>query len=170
MAKRTLRSAMFLVALATPISASHSEERDTTAVMQPTFTAKFAPYRALPETPVPGPRSVDLETFDPPIEAEPAATRLGSGVASYYGRKFHGRRTASGERFDMHDLTAAHKTLPFGTRVLVTNPHTGQSVTVRINDRGPFTPGRTIDLSRAAAEQIGIIRRGHGTVELARLD
>ncbi len=70
----------------------------------------------------------------------------------------------------MHALTAAHKTLPFGTMVEVTNPRTGKSVTVRINDRGPFTPGRTIDLSRAAAEQIGLVRRGHGTVELARLD
>lgn len=113
--------------------------------------------------------AVDLETFEPPLEDERAGRSLGSGVASYYGRKFHGRRTASGERFDMGAMTAAHRTLPFGSLVRVTNPSTGQSVTVRINDRGPFSRNRTIDLSRAAAEQIGLVRRGHGTVELELL-
>ena len=67
----------------------------------------------------------------------------------------------------MRAMTAAHRTLPFGSLVQVTNPRTGRSVTVRINDRGPFARGRTIDLSRAAAEEIGLIARGHGTVELA---
>jgi rare lipoprotein A len=113
--------------------------------------------------------AVDLDSFDPPLDTAPVAQSLGSGVASYYGRQFHGRPTASGERFDMRELTAAHKTLPFGTRVLVTNPQNGRSVTVRINDRGPYAHGRTIDLSRAAAEQIGLVARGHGTVELAIL-
>ena len=170
MANRTLLSVTFLAALALPASAGHSEESEPMATVQPTFSSHFAPYRELPDAPEPGPRVVDLDTFEPPIEEAPASTSLGSGVASYYGRRFHGRRTANGERFDMHALTAAHKTLPFGTRVLVTNPRTGKSVTVRINDRGPFTPGRTIDLSRAAADQIGIIQRGHGTVELFLLD
>jgi len=78
------------------------------------------------------------------------------GIASYYGKKFHGRKTASGEIFDMYKLTAAHKTLPFGTRVLVTNIKNGRSVTVRINDRGPFMKGRIIDLSYEAARRIGI--------------
>jgi rare lipoprotein A len=82
------------------------------------------------------------------------------GVASWYGAQHHGRRTASGEVFDMNALTAAHKTLPFGTRVRVHNPASGQAVVVRINDRGPFTPGRVIDLSRAAADRIGLIRAG----------
>ena len=120
----------------------------------------------------PSAHAVDLDTFDAPIEPEPETTgqSLGTGIASYYGRKFHGRRTANGERFDMHGYTAAHKTLPFGTKLLVTNPRTGKSVTVRVNDRGPFTPGRTIDLSRAAAEDLGIVRAGHGRVELALLD
>ena len=67
-------------------------------------------------------------------------------------------------------LTAAHKTLPFGTKLKVTNARSGKSVVVRINDRGPFHGGRTIDLSRAAAEEIGIVNRGHGEVELALLD
>lgn len=78
------------------------------------------------------------------------------GIASYYGKKFHGRKTANGEIFDMYKLTAAHKTLPFGTRVLVTNIKNGRSVTVRINDRGPFVKGRIIDLSYEAARRIGI--------------
>ncbi len=79
-----------------------------------------------------------------------------SGVASWYGGKFHGRKTASGERYNQNGMTAAHKTLPFGTRVQVTNTRTGNSVVVRINDRGPFVKGRVIDLSRAAASQLGV--------------
>lgn len=74
-------------------------------------------------------------------------------IASWYGPGFHGRTTASGERFNQHAMTAAHKTLPFGTRVRVT--HKGKSVVVRINDRGPFIKGRTIDLSKGAARAIG---------------
>ncbi|MBX7457190.1 septal ring lytic transglycosylase RlpA family protein [Qipengyuania sp. 1NDH17] len=170
MANRALRSVLFLAALALPSTAGHSQDSDTTAIVQPTFSSQFAPYRELPDTPEPGAHAVDLDSFEPPVEAEPAGTSLGNGVASYYGKRFHGRRTANGERFDMHAMTAAHRTLPFGSRVLVTNPSTGKSVVVRINDRGPFTRGRTIDLSRAAAEEIGIVRRGHGTVELALLD
>ena len=100
----------------------------------------------------------------------PSVRAIGSGVASFYGAELHGRRTASGERFDMHAHTAAHRTLPFGTRVLVTNPATGRSVTVRINDRGPFHGGRLIDLSRAAANEIGLVARGHGRVELSLLE
>ena len=90
-----------------------------------------------------------------------------SGAASWYGPGFHGKRTASGERFDTNHLTAAHKTLPFGTQVLVTNERTGQSVVVRINDRGPYAHGRVIDLSKAAAEAVGI--SGVGKVTLAVL-
>lgn len=90
------------------------------------------------------------------------------GIASWYGDRHHGRRTASGEVFDMNALTAAHKTLPFGTRVRVRHLATGLEVTVRINDRGPFTGGRIIDLSRAAAERIGLIRAGVSPVVLLR--
>ena len=170
MANRAFRSILFLAALALPGTAGHSEGSDSTAIVQPTFSGEFAPYRELPDAPEPGALAVDLDTFEPPIEEAPASTSLGSGVASYYGKRFHGRRTANGERFDMHGYTAAHRTLPFGSKVIVTNPATGRSVTVRINDRGPFTRGRTIDLSRRAAEDIGLIARGHGTVELALLD
>ena len=106
---------------------------------------------------------------DPSIVAppEPVASGLGSGVASWYGPGFAGRKTASGERFDPSQLTAAHRTLPFGSKVRVT--HNGRSVVVRINDRGRFHGGRVIDLSQAAAEELGLRRAGSGRVELALL-
>ena len=88
------------------------------------------------------------------------------GAASFYGKRFNGRRTANGERFDMGDMTAAHRTLPFGTKVKVTNRKNGRSVVVRINDRGPFHGGRVIDLSRGAASRIGMIQDGVARVEL----
>jgi rare lipoprotein A len=89
------------------------------------------------------------------------------GMASFYGRGLHGRRTASGERFDRKALTAAHRTLPFGTLVEVENLNTGRSVVVRINDRGPFTRGRIIDLSEAAGGAIGL--RGVAPVRITPL-
>ena len=93
-----------------------------------------------------------------------------TGEASWYGPGFYGNRTASGEIYRPGTMTAAHRTLPFGTLVEVTNPSSGKSVTVRINDRGPFHGNRVIDVSRAAASQLGLIRRGHGTVPLAILE
>ncbi len=92
-----------------------------------------------------------------------ASPRLGSeesGLASWYGRAHHGRRTASDEVFDMHALTAAHRTLPFGTRVRVTHAETGRAVEVRINDRGPWKDGRVIDLSYEAARRLGAVAAG----------
>jgi rare lipoprotein A len=88
------------------------------------------------------------------------------GLASWYGDKFHGRLTASGEVYDMHQLTAAHKTLPLGTVVKVTRPENGKSVEVRVNDRGPFVAGRVIDLSRAAAKVLGLGGEGLARVRL----
>jgi rare lipoprotein A len=82
------------------------------------------------------------------------------GTASWYGPKFHGKKTASGEIFDMYELTAAHKTLPLGTMCVVTNRQNGKSVTVRINDRGPYIEGRVIDLSYAAAMVIDMVESG----------
>lgn len=81
-------------------------------------------------------------------------------VASWYGEQFSGRKTASGVRFDPRGLTAAHKTLPLGTRIRVTNPRTGASVLVTVNDRGPYIGRRELDLSRAAAREVGILSRG----------
>ncbi|MGE8496258.1 MAG: septal ring lytic transglycosylase RlpA family protein [Pseudomonas sp.] len=91
------------------------------------------------------------------------------GKASYYGARHHGNKTANGERFDQNALTAAHRNLPFGTRVQVTNLNNGKSVVVRINDRGPFAKGRIIDLSRRAAEQIDMIRAGIVPVRVEQL-
>jgi rare lipoprotein A (peptidoglycan hydrolase) len=89
-----------------------------------------------------------------------------SGIASYYGRTFHRKKTASGERFNMYAFTAAHKTLPFGTRVKVTNVENGRSVIVRINDRGPHKKGRVLDLSLGAARKIGMVSAGTARVRI----
>src|SRR4051794_21659710 len=104
-----------------------------------------------------------------PFAAKPAPTKLAAptdssvGMASFY--KYEAK-TASGERSNPSELTAAHRTLPFGTRLRVTNVATGQSVTVRVNDRGPFIPGRVVDVSRSAAEAIGMVDRGIAKVKL----
>ncbi len=93
-----------------------------------------------------------------------AETQVAShGLASFYTE---GTQTASGERFDTHELTAAHRTLPFGTRLRVTNVATGRSVTVRVNDRGPFIPGRVVDVSHSAAETLGMVGGGIAKVKL----
>ena len=92
------------------------------------------------------------------------------GIASWYGREFEGRPTASGEIFDSSLLTAAHPSLPFGTRLVVTNQHNNKSVTVRVNDRGPFVPARIIDISRAAAERLDMIVTGTAPVSIVSID
>ena len=88
------------------------------------------------------------------------------GLASWYGRKFHGQRTSSGEIYDMYAMTAAHPTLPIPSYARVTSAATGRSVVVRVNDRGPFHARRVVDLSRAAAAELGLVRRGRGQVRL----
>jgi peptidoglycan lytic transglycosylase len=99
-----------------------------------------------------------------PAAAKPAATTDGSvGIASFYK---YDSKTASGEQFNPSDLTAAHRTLPFGTRLRVTNVATGQTVTVRVNDRGPFIAGRVVDVSHSAAEVLGMVDRGITKVKL----
>lgn len=95
----------------------------------------------------------------------PAATKL-AGTASWYGRHWEGRLTASGARFDPHRLTAAHRSLPLNTRVRVTNLENAKSVTVLINDRGPYVAGRVIDLSTAAARRLGMIKEGLAPVRI----
>ena len=96
---------------------------------------------------------------------ERTATKISTGVVSWYGDKFHGRKTASGERYDKHELTAAHKSLPFGTKVKVTNIRNGKSVVVEINDRGPYAKSRVLDLSQAAFSEIGHTNTGVMKVE-----
>jgi rare lipoprotein A len=92
------------------------------------------------------------------------------GTASWYGPGFHGRKTASGERFDSNDMTAAHRSLPFGTRLRVVNETNGRSVVVRVNDRGPFAHRRIIDLAKGPAQALGLTSAGTGYVSLHRLE
>ncbi len=97
-------------------------------------------------------------------------SEIGNGMASYYGNELAGNRTASGEAFDPNQMTAAHRTLAFGSKVRVTNLTNGQSVIVRINDRGPFGRGRVIDVSQAAAREIGMHRSGTARVRMTLVD
>ena len=104
---------------------------------------------------------------DPKVERESAAAEvLGEGLASYYASSLHGRPTANGERYDRGALTAAHRSLRFGTCVTVVNVENGRTVQVRVNDRGPFAKGRVIDVSEAAAERLGLIGPGLARVRL----
>jgi rare lipoprotein A len=105
----------------------------------------------------------------PPLEKIPELPQspmVETGLASWYGPRFHGKRTASGEVFNQNDFTAAHRTLPWGSKVKITNVANGKSVEVRINDRGPFGKGRIIDVSRAAARALGIVGSGITTVRI----
>lgn len=125
-----------------------------------------------PDTTSDEPR-LDPLTSDDAASATPACACGGTfrqtGMATWYGKRFHGRRTASGERYDMHALTAAHRTLPLGACVRVTALGGARSVIVRINDRGPFVRGRIIDLSYAAAQALGVGSAGSAQVTLERV-
>ena len=111
--------------------------------------------------------SITGSISQPNIEAGNAFQR---GTASWYGPGFHGRKTASGERFNSYDMTAAHRSLPFGTRLKVTNETNGRSVVVRVNDRGPFAHRRIIDLAKGPAQALGLTNAGTAYVSLQRLD
>jgi len=112
------------------------------------------------------PYTVFGRTYVPVVNKQPTRER---GLASWYGRKFHGQKTASGETYDMFAMTAAHKTLPIPSYARVTHLKNGRSVVVRVNDRGPFHSDRIIDLSYAAAARIGIVEAGSGLVEVERI-
>lgn len=106
-------------------------------------------------------------TPEPPPTAPRSQPGPGEvGLASFYGHRFHGRVTASGARYDMHAMTCAHRTAPFGTRLRVTDLETGRSVVVTVTDRGPFRRGRIVDLSLAAAKRLGIVERGLARVRV----
>jgi rare lipoprotein A len=116
------------------------------------------------QRPAPQPAPAPTPAVSAPAPAAPTFTQ--QGVASWYGKSHNGRRTASGETYDMNDLTAAHRTLPFGTVVRVTRLDNGRSVKVRINDRGPYARSRIIDLSAQAAQDIGITENGIARVKI----
>ncbi len=109
-----------------------------------------------------------LQTQEPPgVEETPPGE---TWVASYYGKGFHGRRTASGEVYNQYAMTCAHKTLPFQTLLKITNPRNGKNVIVRVTDRGPFKRGRDLDLSYGAAKEIGMLAAGVMKVEVVKLE
>ncbi len=112
------------------------------------------------------PYTVDGKRYEPLVSHEGFVQQ---GIASWYGRDFHGKRTSNGERYDMHAMTAAHKTLPLGVYVKVRNVENGHEAVVRVNDRGPFVKGRIIDLSYAAAKKLGIDAAGTGRVHIEAL-
>jgi rare lipoprotein A len=112
------------------------------------------------------PYSVNGRRFDP-LPSHKGFSQ--QGLASWYGRDFHGKKTSSGEIYDMHAMTAAHKTLPMGTLVKVTNKDNGREAVVRINDRGPFVRGRIIDVSYAAAKRLGLVNTGTAPVRIEAL-
>ena len=108
----------------------------------------------------------DARIATKPAQAKVHPGHRQRGIASYYGPRFEGKKTASGEPFDSRKMTAAHRTLPLGTRVRVTDNETGRTVVVRVNDRGPYVPGRAIDLSRGAGRALGMISEGLADVTI----
>lgn len=112
-------------------------------------------FPAAGQTPAPAANATAAKTSD-----------VQEGLAAFYGTRLNGRKTASGEKYDQNAMTAAHRTLPFGTRVRVTNARNSRSVEVRINDRGPTQPNRIVDLSQAAATKLGMLRAGNVPVRL----
>ena len=149
-------AAGLLAACAQSSSVSHRSERG--AIRQ----ASLEPDRVL--SPVTTRRQVSVVRRDTPLaRSDAAATGASSGMASFYTE---GTRTASGEKFNTLELTAAHPTLPFGTKLRVTNVNTGRAVTVRVNDRGPYVAGRVVDVSYSAADALGMVGKGVAKVKL----
>jgi rare lipoprotein A len=151
-----------------PLSAEQQPTRFAGLPEKAAITAAQIKAARTPPKPPSRPRPQRARTRAP---APPAASSVGGGglhwKASWYGPGFAGHRTASGEVFDPGALTAAHKTLPFGTRLLIRNPDTGRSVWVRVNDRGPYAGGRDLDLSQGSAEAIGLGGVGEVIVRIA---
>jgi rare lipoprotein A len=138
--------------------------RDTAASASSASMVSTSPK----QTPLVAVQDAVKNVLNSALETVQSNSLVEAGMASWYGAAFQGRRTASGERFDMNQLTAAHKTLPLGTVVQVRNPLNGKTVDVTINDRGPFIKGRVIDLSYRAALALGIVQAGRLPVEVHR--
>jgi rare lipoprotein A len=154
---RFFRLTVILAGAATLAACGQSPVRTSRSDLRPTATRQAAIEH-------PRPRVVSVVRRVPAPDRS-AATQGATphGIASFYTE---GTKTASGEKFNTNELTAAHPTLPFGTKLRVTNTHTGRSVTVRVNDRGPYVPGRVVDVSYAAAESLGMVNRGVAPVKL----
>lgn len=149
-------SSLFTAALATSVALAQTAAPAAPAAAQTAPAAATAAPAAAPKA-------------EAKAAAAPSGDHAMSGKVAYYGAKFNGRKTASGERFNANAMTMAHKTLPFGTMVRVTNVKTKKSVVVRVNDRGPSTPDRMGDLTRAAAVKVGAIKAGFAEVTLTKV-
>ena len=144
---------------------SHAVSHSGIFPASPSVPASLPATQSQPTPPSP-PNTTNTPGGDPLVIIPQSPQPTQTGLASWYGPRFHGRRTANGEVYNQHALTAAHKTLPLGSRAVVTNLNTGQSIEVRINDRGHFIEGRVIDLSRAAARLVGVLRPGVAPVKV----
>lgn len=138
----------------------------------PRFATKTSPPPPRAESPKEQPASDQTAVEEPRSSRNPTGKILLTleGVASYYADDYHGKQTSSGETYDMNDLTAAHRTFPFGTKVRVTNLVNNKTVVVRVTDRGPFKEGRIIDVSLAAAKELDLIAKGTAKVKLEVLE
>lgn len=159
--KNMIKHAMIIIAMLTPIDSiasvhSHSNTPSSTLKHKADKKKSFKKNKVY----------IDKRTIKSKKRLATKIKRIETGNASWYGKQFLGRKTASGERFVKHKLTAAHKTLPLGSVVKITNTTTNEEVIVRINDRGPYTKGRIIDLSPAAAKQIGVMSKGVAHIKL----
>lgn len=167
----TLFAFFVLAGCATPPGASDTSANDVPRSTKQAQTSTFGP-QSYGSAPASGPAAQGTPLADAkPLtdDGNDVSDFRQTGRASWYGRFFHGRRTANGERYDMHALTAAHRTLPLGSYVRVTNPATSRSVVVRINDRGPYARGRVIDLSVAAANALDMRHAGTASVRIEGL-
>ncbi|APD13692.1 septal ring lytic transglycosylase RlpA family protein [Pandoraea pulmonicola] len=155
-------------AAATPATGGGARAREANAPVGSSFDLHWPGRAYRNEGLNPGDPNAPERDGEARLRAD-AGTFFQTGTASWYGKKFHGRRTATGETFDMNELTAAHPTLPLASFVLVRNVANNKAVVVKINDRGPYTRKRIIDLSYGAAKQLDFIRAGHTKVEIRRL-
>ena len=167
----TLFAFFVLAGCATPPGASDTSANDVPRSTKNAQTGTFGP-QSFGSAPASGSTTQGTSLADAKPLTDEGSDVSGfhqTGRASWYGRFFHGRRTANGERYDMHAMTAAHRTLPLGSYVRVTNPATSRSVVVRINDRGPYARGRVIDLSMAAAAALDMRHSGTARVQIEGL-
>ena len=148
------------------VSCSHKPARVAVVPAPPTEQQQSAPEGTLPSEA--GQTNPPETSLNPEVEVTPDSKPLlvETGIASWYGAPYHNRRGSNGEIYDMNAMTAAHRTLPLGSIVRVTNLESGKSAVVRITDRGPFIEGRIIDLSQAAAKQIGLVKKGTGKIRV----
>jgi rare lipoprotein A len=158
------RGALLSLALGVVLTGCATTQRDSAIPRE----SPVPPPPPRPRAATPPPRTEPAPRAEPAPKGQAGTTQ--EGKASWYGNPHHGKKTASGETYDMNALTAAHRTLPMGTRVRVTNTENDRAVVVRINDRGPFRDGRIIDLSRAAARELGATGDGLFSVRLEVLE